>query len=167
MKRLVIVILLGFALCGNVDKYMGFCLLIPKNVEIPIYDYSDHKIISDYIINDTLKDDYPILTIDSIKDSMAFVHVEYPMGSRKDCKGWILMKYLGVYINAPGDSLKIYRAPNYDEVAFEIKDVYWGTSYPVIDASEGWLKIVIPDDSGKTGWVPPEYQSQNPYTPSC
>ena len=169
MKRFfIILIIIGTALSSSNNKYLGNCLLIPRHEKVPLYNSSNQLEISDYIINDTLKDDYPLITIDFIKDSLALVHVQYPMRSRKECKGWIQMKYLGTYINQADGILKIYRMPSDDsEVSFEIMNASWGIYYPVIDAHEGWLKVVIPDDSGRIGWLHPDDQSQNPYTPSC
>lgn len=165
---LLFLLLFGFAFCDYNNNYEGFSLLIPQHVEIPLYSFLNCTVACDYIINDTINEDYPVLAIKSIDNHKALVSVEYPMGTRKETAGWIDVEYLGVYLKSESDTLCVFELPDYDsDVAFYIINANWGRYYHVIDASDGWLKVENPEEPDETGWLAPENQSQNPYTPSC
>lgn len=172
MKKvhLLLLLIIVISSCNSVKRYCGFCLLIPRHIEIPLYK-SPHIIdVSDYIINDTINEDYPLIAIQTIKDSVALVFVEYPMGTKPNTKGWIQLRYLGIFLRQPSDLLPAYKSPSYDsEIFFEISrsKSQWGQFHHIIDVIDGWIQIPDPNNPEKQGWIPPEYQSTNPYTSPC
>ncbi|MBQ5582740.1 MAG: hypothetical protein IIU68_05240, partial [Bacteroidales bacterium] len=72
MKRiycLLLIIILTNACNGY--SYKGHCLLIPRHKEIPLFKSPKAITKIDYIINDTINEDYPLISIAEIVDSMA------------------------------------------------------------------------------------------------
>lgn len=153
--------------CADND-FIGFCLLVPKHIDVPLYESADCDNVNDYIVNDTINEDYPLIAIKAIDNGKADVYVKYPMRTRADTNGWIDMKNLGVYLMSSSDSVNLYASPYYkSEISFCIVNPVWGEPYSIIDAFDGWLKIEQPEQPDIAGWLPPEHQSNNPYTPPC
>lgn len=147
---------------------LGVALLIPRDIEIPIYCESNEREIKEFIINDSSTEDYPYIGIYAIDDHMALVHVEYVFKSRNNLTGWIDTKYLGIHLADILLGVNVYMEPSYNsEIAFNIIDGRWVTFYQVIDAYDDWLKIIDPENPDNIGWLSPANQCANPYTPCC
>lgn len=146
-------------------EYIGHALLIPKHTPIPLYD-SCRKEITGIIINDTLKESYALIAIEKIKDSIAKVIANYPLeNNRKQC-GWIDIKYLGIHLSFSTDTLYLMSNPNVSsKVSFTLIRPHWGDFYPIIDAQKGWLYIQNIHNLNESGWLSPQNQCNNPYTP--
>ena len=158
--------ILGLEILEDYD-YKGHCLLMPRHKEIPLFKSPKAITKIDYIINDTIKEDYPLISIAEIVDSMALIKAQYPMQTKKGTTGWINKKYLGIY-HIPEDTITIHDQPSHESlISSYIIDSYWGKYYYVLDASNKWLKIIDPDNPNIHGWLAPEFQSDNPYTPPC
>lgn len=158
--------ILGLEILEDYD-YKGHCLLIPRHKEIPLFKSQKAITKIDYIINDTIKEDYPLISIAEIVDSMALINAQYPMQTKKGTTGWINKKYLGIY-HIPEDTIIIHDQPSHESIISSyIIDSYWGKYYYVLDASNKWLKIIDPNNPNVIGWLAPEFQSDNPYTPPC
>ena len=141
MKNIIIVVMTCILNLMH-PKCLGDCLLIPHNVQVPIYSDCNKQEIKGYAINDDKTDSFPIIGIFSIDGDMAFIEVDYLLGSREyiNIEGWIEIKYLGIYIKAPYETHKVYAEPSLDSrVLFHITNVRWGTYYQVIDAHESWF----------------------------
>lgn len=172
MKKILLILLVIIVInsCNNITRYKGFCLLIPRHIEIPLYKSPHNSDVLDYIINDTINEDYPLIALQTIVDSIALVCVEYPIGTKPETKGWIALRYLGIFLKQPLDLFPAYKSPNYkSEIVFEISKStsQWGQFHHIFDAIDGWVQISDPNNLNKRGWIPPECQSTNPYTPPC
>ncbi len=166
MKKLIYVACMLIPLIGcknSQDDEEGNCLLIPQQQMVALYDDSGNPV--DSIINDTVNEEYPILSIEEIDDNRALINASYPNDTIAH-KGWIDCKYLGTYtIDATGYMLKLRREPSEDaEVVDSIQNPTWGIFYNVIDCKGSWLKI---KGHGKNGWLMPQDQCDNPYTTCC
>lgn len=162
---LLLIILLTNACNGY--NYKGHCLLIPQHEKISLYKSPKGITKIDYIINDTINEDYPLISIAEITDSMALICAQYPMQTRNRTTGWINKDCLGIYL-VPKDTIPIHVLPSYDSIVSSyIIDAYWGKYYYILDISNKWLKVFDPDTPKVVGWLAPEFQSSNPYTPPC
>lgn len=142
----------------------GTTLLIPKHRYIPIYHSSKGDSVENYIINDTIQEDFPILSIKSFRDGRVKILGHYPMGSYPDVEGWMETEYMGIFLNIYSGETHIQKSPHPESVCiYTIQDAYWGHYYPVVDARNNWLKIIY--DEINSGWISPECQCSNPYTP--
>lgn len=170
MKRVLflfgLLAVLTLTLSSAGKKYIGFAILMPRNVYIPLYS-ENGKNIEDSVINDTIEEDYPLISISEVKDSLAKVKIYYPISSREQ-KGWIETRYLGTYLVESPKPMPIMSEPTFSsEVSFEIEDPQWGGFYRILDAKDEWLYIQDADNPEKCGWLAPEYQCCNPYTTCC
>lgn len=57
------------------QKYAGHALLVPMHTYIPIFNEKEKLSVINYIINDTIKEEYVLIAIHRIKDNMADVTV--------------------------------------------------------------------------------------------
>ena len=147
--------------CVNIK---GTALLIPKHQYIPIYHSSKGNSVDNYIINDTIQEDFPILSIKSFCDGRVRIQAHYPMESHPDVEGWMEIEYMGIFLNTYSGETHILKHPYQKSTCIHtINDAYWGYFYPVIDARNNWLKILF--DENSSGWVSPDHQCANPFTP--
>ncbi len=159
-------LLLSFTIFGK-EKYSGDCLLGPSHQRIPLYSNYDNNDIVDYVINDTLLDIYPVLSIREVKNNRALIDAYYVLDYHLISSGWIDISYLVIRISLSNNDsfLNIYSEP-YKESKRILKytKVFDYTSWPVIEACNGWLKIADPETGEILGWIPPENQCCNPFT---
>ena len=170
MKKtnLLLVSFLVMSLSFADNDFIGFCLLVPKHIDIPLYGSADCAEVNDYVINDTINEDYPLIAIKTIANGLAEVYVTYPMKTRKDIGGWLDIKNLGIYLIPSSDSVNLYELPDYkSQISYCIINPVWGEPFSITDAFDGWLKITRHGAPEISGWLPPENQANNPYTPPC
>lgn len=166
MKNIFIVIV-TYLLSSVPSEYLGICLLIPHNVQIPIYSDWYKQEITGYAINNDETEDYPLIGIYAIDGDMALIDVEYLAGTREYIEGWIEIKHLGVFLNEKSEPIKVYTEPDFNsDVSFLIIDSRWGIYYQVIDAHDRWLKIIDPHNPDNIGWLSPQDQTVDK-TVSC
>jgi hypothetical protein len=166
--RNLLFILLGLGLFGCMqrkEQCIGNVLLIPMQVYVPLYQNEEGNII-DSIINDTIQENYALIGIYQIKNDRAKVKVTFSMDSLTIKDGWIEMKYLGIHLAHYSDTIKTMLHPRLNsEISFEIKNPQWEEFYMVKNACKDWLYIQRLNCSQDNGWLAPEYQCDNPYTP--
>lgn len=151
------------------QKYAGHALLVPMHTYIPIFNEKEKLSVINYIINDTIKEEYVLIAIHRIKDSMADVTVSSPLDSTfTDIRGWIETQYLGIHVSCyDSDIVQVLKTPNPDsDVSFVIHRPQWRDFYIVYNAYQNWLFIQNINNKHEYGWLSPKYQCDNPYT-SC
>ena len=166
MKTLILLLgLYCIVSCNRNKEWVGETILIPRNIQIPLYQSIGGAII-DYTINDTIKENYPNIYIYKIEGNFAKVIVCVPFDDEiSDKIGWIETKYLGTNLNNYSDITPIMSKPDEKStVVFEIKDANWGDLYHVLDAHNKWLKIQNIYNPEEVGWLAPKYQCNDPYT---
>ena len=138
------------------------CLLMPRHQYIMLYNKPKGDVITDSVINDTIREDYVSVNILKIKNERAQVEIEYSL-SKNVIKGWIEKKYLGIY-PVSTSLLLLYDSPRKGaSVCDSIENAYWGNFLSVEKHKKGWLYI---EYQGHQGWMSPNDQCDNPYS-SC
>ena len=166
MKSTIVLCILSvvFSRILSDPTYVGHALLVPIHQDVPLYEYLGDSVPSCFITNDTICENYPLIAILSITDSMAYVCVDYPLGGPSK-QGFMKTEYLGIRLAVYSDSVKVMSAPSYSSrIAFTINNPQWGNMYRIYDAKEKWLLIQNLDNECEKGWLAPEYQCDNPYT---
>jgi hypothetical protein len=165
----MLTVLIGLLIMQPIGTFaQGKCncdaIIIPKNQKIPLYhDTVSHR-IAYKMINDTVKEEYYIVSIHAIAHRWAKIDGVTPFDTIPKV-GWIETKYLGIY---PGSytTLKLYTQPS---TRSKIKYIIRKPEYfplAVINCNNGWLHVEYKDIKGevKVGWLAPEDQCANPYT---
>lgn len=138
-------------------------ILFKKQQQVPIVNNKGK--VTCYIINDTIKEDYYVVTIFKISHNMAYVSASATLYDTIPRQGWIKTKYLGIY---PSSFLKInlYSKPDLKSKIKSqiIKPEYYPLN--IYDCSGEWLyvKYLDADKKYKEGWLAPEDQCSNPYS---
>lgn len=139
-------------------------ILVPKQVNVPVYKDTIKKIIIGKIINDTINEEYYILSIIKINKQWAYVNASTPFDSTPKI-GWIQTKYIGIY-PSNFSSINLYTFPNKNTKikSIIIKPEYY--PFNVLDCRGKWLYVSYLDADGriKEGWLAPEDQCSNPYS---
>lgn len=149
------------------NKVIG-AILIPKQIEIPVFE-SPEKDTVGFLLNDSITDRLPLITVIKIRDNFAYIKAETSIIDSSSIKGWIELKNLGIN---PGNYEKIYLRQNPNPkspIVDIIEDPQWGDLYNFTKKRKGWLYIkTLIDRTGmkKSGWISPEDQDANPYTTS-
>lgn len=166
MKSFMFFIFVSSVLSCKSQKIDCDCsaILIPKQIEIPLYnEYGKHN-IKNRIINDTIKEEYYILNIFKIVKQYALVSAFTPFDSTH-IKGWIKTQYLGIY-PSNFSTINLYFKPNKTSKvkAKIIKPEYY--PFNILDCNGKWLyiKYFDVDKKFKEGWLSPEDQCSNPYS---
>ena len=164
---LIFIILLLTVLICSKNKSKDTCcevefVLIPKQQLIPIYkDYKNHVVINS-ILNDTISENYFIGVIYEIKNNFSRIKGSYVFGE-EIIEGWIKTEHLGIYLS---DFLNVslYSKPFYSSKKWILKNPEW-YPIPIIKCKNNWVYVkYIDSHQKKSGWIPPEHQSSNPYT---
>ena len=66
--NLLLVSFLVMSLSFADNDFIGFCLLVPKHIDIPLYGSADCAEVNDYVINDTINEDYPLIAIKTLEE---------------------------------------------------------------------------------------------------
>lgn len=146
--------------CFSFTNKKGSCLLLPQNKIVCLTD--DYDNVVDSIINDSVNDHFPLISIYDVRDGKAFVNAEFIDDSTKHI-GWIDIDNLGIFlIPDTGNIIKLHKKPIKESIVVDsIINPCWGDYYHFKDCNEGWLFI---SEKKKEGWVAPENQCDNPYT---
>jgi hypothetical protein len=137
-------------------------VLIPKQQSIVLYKRNNYNDTLDYIINDTISENYFVGTIYDMKNEFSFVRGSYVQDTT-EFMGWIETKYLGIYLMM-GDKIPLYSEPKPSSTKIFINNPEW---YPleIIKCDRKWLYIKYKDkNQERIGWLSPEFQCPNPYT---
>lgn len=161
------IIVCGVFSCVTNDKACrGSCLLKP--VQTYVYLYHQPSTAStpvDSIINDTITEDYPILTINATKNEFAHVEIASNADSAFIQSGWIPLSLLGIN-PATTERIRLYKRPDINsEASCYIEHPCWGDLYVITDCCDDWLKIKTKEANvTKEGWIAPVDQCNNPYS---
>ena len=139
----------------------GF-VLIPKHQKISVFKDKEGTILAGYIINDTISENYFGGVIYEIKNGFSRISGSYTFKGG-DIEGWVQSKYLGTYL-ADLSNVHLYVAPCYSSTKERLENPEW---YPmsIIKCYKSWVYIIYKDHyQEKSGWLPPEFVSSNPYT---
>lgn len=146
------------------EKCSCSSILIPKHVRVPIYDKPKGKKV-DYIMNDTLKEDYFTVIIKQQSDSFFFVSAS-TVQDTLERQGWIEMRHLGIYPNNYSEPVILYSLPNRSSKIKStiIKPEYY--PFGILNCKGKWLYVryLDADKKLKEGWLEPGMQCANPYT---
>lgn len=162
MNLLVLFFCMAFNTIIDTNCCNANIIIIPKHQLIPIFKESNYRDTLDYVINDTVNENYFNGVIYQIKDKFAYIKGSYTF-SEKIIEGWIELKYIGIYLIMES-KIPLYVSPNILTNKVFIQDPEW---YPleIFNCSQGWLYVKYRDKKqNKTGWLPPEFQCFNPYT---
>lgn len=155
---------------GNKPRVWIDALLIPNQIEVPVYCNANRSRITYYIKNDTVSENYYELSLGEIKNDMFKVKTvpSLPINGEfeKPKTGWIERKNVGIYLRAQ-DTVGIY--PIYDSP--DRKLVYHeiinrsNKLVNILDFCKGWIKVMmIIKGKKEEGWIPEEYFCANAYT---
>lgn len=136
-------------------------VLIYKNQKkINVYSsYNKNKIVN-YLINDTIKEDYFVIEILKSKNNRYQINATSIIHS--GIKGWIDLKNIGINTRQRDFKLHLYEQPNYNAKYIVVNEEVDNRIVRVTAISTDWLKITWIDN--KDYWLPPKYQCCNPYT---
>ena len=163
---LIIIFISGACCCSTNKSYKGSCLLKPTQRFVYLYKLpSTTSTPVDSIINDTVAEDYPVLTINDINNEFAHVEIVNDANSTLNQSGWIELRLLGIN-PATTDTIRLYKKPDEkSEISCYINHPCWGDLYTIKDCSNNWLKITtIEENTVKEGWLSPPDQCDNPYS---
>lgn len=152
---------------GSIDTICCHAVIILRNrqVSIPIFNNLKHKDTLNFIIDDTLKEEYFSGVLFKIKGKYAYIKGQY-MGYGYTYEGWIMKKYIATNLILL-DSIPLYKTPKLKTIKTYIIDPKW---YPVeiLKCRDGCLYIKYHDSrQKKKGWLSPKYQCADPYTTCC
>jgi hypothetical protein len=138
-------------------------VLIFKDQEgINVYCASDNNKIVNYLLNDTIKEDYYVIEVLGSKSNRYQINATSLLHS--GIKGWIELGNLGINTRSRDSKLLLYEQPDYQSKSLTITLDY-DRMVRVTAISSNWLKILlIYDNKSLNYWLPPEYQCPNPYT---
>ena len=145
---------------------IGHALIRVFDKHIPLYDRS-HKVI-DTIMCSVKNDLLYSVSILKIKNNFAHINAYCFVDDVEIEKiGWIQLEYL--VINPSCNELILRKKPfNRAKSQCIIKNAEWGDLYPIKKAYKGWLYIEIYiGNKHYSGWMSPEQQCTNPYSPCC
>ena len=134
-------------------------VLIPMQQKIPLFQ--DGK-VTQYIINDTVTENYFIGSVYSIDGEYAYIKGGYAFDTTL-IEGWIKTDYIGTY-TILDDKIPLYVSPDYGSQMVFIDNPEW---YPlkIIKCYSDWIYVHYIDQyQSLHGWLPKEYQCANPYT---
>ena len=164
------VLIFFFAFCLNSCKAQKdncdcSVILIPKQIEIPLYDKPLNKIVFT-IKNDTVKEDYCLIQLKSISKDWAKISATTVSDTTTKI-GWIEKKYMGIYPNPYfGDIAKLYS--DADTISAVKSTIIKPEFSPanIFQCKGKWLyiKYMDADNKMKEGWLSPDDQCANPYT---
>lgn len=147
--------------------YAGHALLVSVHSFVPIFGDEEKNSIINYVMNDTIKEEYVLIAIHEIKGKMAEVDITSPLDNTfKEISGWIETKNLGIHVSCyDTDTVKVLQTPKLNsKVSFLIVKPQWKDFYIIYDAYQGWLYIQNINNEQEYGWLSVKYQCDNPYT---
>ncbi len=146
--------------CQSVVNNTATCLLIPKHEYVMLYDKAEGYTIADSIINDTIQENYVLISIIKMKRGRAQIKVQYPLNDTIQI-GWIDKQYLGIHpVSVP--IIYLYNSPHKKaSICDSITNVYWGDFLSVKECNSQWLYI---ETGEHKGWISPNDQCNNPYS---
>jgi hypothetical protein len=152
---------------GSIDTSCCHANIILRNkqVLIPIFKDLKHKDTVNFLIDDTLKEEYFSGVLLQIKGKYAYIKGQY-MGYGYIYEGWIMKKYIATNLITL-DSIPLYKDPQLKAIKTYIIDSKW---YPVeiLKCRDGCLYIkYYVSRQKKKGWLSPKYQCADPYTTCC
>ena len=170
MKTVVILILGSLLISCTMQETItmdGSCIL--RNKQTWNYVFSEADASSekkDSLMNDTISEEYQIVTIRAITNNMA--QIEYNADTIRTGLGWINMECLAVNPSTT-ERIPLYSWPDTkSKVAFYIDNPSWGDLYTVIGCKGNWLEIRHTENGVvKKGWLSPDFQCANPYSACC
>jgi hypothetical protein len=138
-------------------------VLIFKDQErIKVYSASNNSKIVNYLLNDTIKEDYYVIEVLGSKDNRYQISATSLLHS--GIKGWIELGNLGINTRSRDSKLLLYEQPNYQSKSVTI-NLDYDRMVRVTAISSNWLKILlIYENKTFNYWLPSEYQCPNPYT---
>jgi hypothetical protein len=148
----------------HLKKQSSCVLLIPYHQPIPLTDRKG--VITDYIINDTIKEDYQSLVIKKVRRDKAYVEASAILYDTIPKYGWIELKYLEIYPKTQ-PSIQLYKRPNMTaKVQSRIKNVWYSRPFHILDCKRDWLYVSYLDEDNiiKEGWMAPRDQCADPYS---
>lgn len=139
-------------------------ILIPKHIEIPLYSSMKGNIVENKLINDTITEEYYVLSIIETKKYRSKVKAITPFDTIPKT-GWIQTEYLGIYPSS-FSQINLYRRPRLkaNVKSIIIKPEYYPLN--ILKCKGDWLYVtyVDIDKKIKEGWLSPEDQCANPYS---
>ena len=167
MKKVFVFVILSALVsiqCGKNKSNTHEACLLRGQAYVYLYD-KPYGTIRDSVINDTIDENYVIISINERMGRRSFVPVTVSECLGNAVKeGWIDRSMLGINPSSTS-TIRLYEMPSYSSnVVDSITKPAWGDLYHISDNQDGWL--YIEEDSFK-GWMPPEDQCSNPYSPCC
>ena len=133
---------------------------------VAVFDIPHGK-ITKYVQNDIKEEDFVMFDLLQKQDSMYYVVAYSGLTDRILAKGWISKNnHLDIYFSAYDRDLVIYKNANDRKKKMFSDKEYLFDNIEVLDFENNWLKIKF-NYKGRSynGWLPPEMQCANPYTP--
>jgi len=151
-------IIISFTVTSILIKGQSRVLILDDQQKISVYDSFKGNNIVNYLMNDTIKEDYFVIEVLSSKNNR--YQIEGTSILNKGITGWIDLQNIGINTRSRDNKLILYNEPRYSSDHVVISDT--DRLVKVKSISSAWLKIVWIDK--KEYWLPPEYQCPNPYT---
>jgi len=156
MKKSAIIIF--FAMTSPLINGQLKVLIFNDQQKINVYDSFKSNNIVNYLMNDTIQEDYFVIEILSFKNNR--YQIEGTSILYKGITGWIDLQNIGINTRSRDNKLILYNEPKYSSDHIVISDT--DRLVKVKSISSNWLKIIWVDKIEY--WLPPEYQCPNPYT---
>lgn len=164
MKRLIILVFILNCFFLNAqstkkDKY-AVVLIYKDQEKINVYSACNKNKIVDYLLNDTVTEDYFIIKIFRTKNNR--YQIAATSMQHSGIKGWIGMENIGINTRQRDFKLLLYEQPHYKAPYLIVNEEVDNRIVRVTAIISDWLKIKWVDNNEY--WLPPDYQCPNPYT---
>ncbi len=156
MKKSVVILL--FTMTSILINGQLKVLIFNDQQKINVYDSFIGNNTINYLMNDTITEDYFVIEIISSKNNR--YQIEGTSILNRGITGWIDLQNIGINTRSRDNKLILYNKPRYSSDHLVISDT--DRLVEVKSISSNWLKIIWVDK--KEYWLPPEYQCPNPYT---
>lgn len=170
MKSIIIFLFVFASSCNaqesNQNGWIWNTLLILNQENIPVYENSNNTKIKYHIMNDTLNEEYYLLSISKKENGFFKVKTASAFTEDEISEGWIEPKFVGIFLRARNEigTVPIYESPNDKAEHSNINSNLYNL-VNVIEIKDGWLKIQYKEnDSVRIGWLKHENQCSNPYS---
>ena len=166
MRKIIILIALPILLfsCKSVSlkrqETIVSVLLYDYQKKVDVYDSNKGMKTTDYLINDTICEDFPFISVVEIKKRRCKI-IATSM-NRTTIKGWVIINNLGICTRQKERELFLYIFPDYNSIPIVVEEDTDNRLVQITDIHKNWLKIKWIDN--KEYWLPPEFQCPNIYT---
>lgn len=139
-------------------------LICIDQVQIPVYNKAKKDVVSYFIMNDTIKEEYFLIQILSKNRNLVKVKTASAFEESKISEGWMELKYLGIYTNSKNKegSVPLYLKP---DIQSDNTKLITNKIVKILDIKDDWYKVVSFSKHSKfIGWIKKKDQCANPYS---